>query len=230
MIDFHSHILPNIDDGSKSVSESIELLRMLSQQGISAVAATPHFTPTRHNPRQFLEERQLSFERLKSELEPSLPAIRLGAEVFYYRGIRHMQELPSLCLEGTRLLLLEMPTSTWNDYAIREILELSCSGEIIVVLAHIERYLQYQKSEVWRRLLENDVLMQVNASFFLNFGTKRKALKMLKNGEIHFLGSDCHSIKSRPPKMGEAIEVIRQKFGDDFMEYFEAHSESFLEG
>ena len=228
MIDFHSHILPNIDDGSKSVSESIELLRMLSQQGISAVAATPHFTPTRHNPRQFLEERQLSFERLKSELEPSLPAIRLGAEVFYYRGIRHMQELPSLCLEGTRLLLLEMPTSTWNDYAIREILELSCSGEIIVVLAHIERYWKFQDNATWNRLYESGIQMQVNASFFTDFTTRRKAMSMLKNSEIHLIGSDCHNLKFRPPNIGNAYKIIEKKFSKDFADKINEYGKSLL--
>ena len=67
------------------------------------------------------------------------------------------------------------------------------------------------------RLIQSGILIQANASYFADIRTKRKALSLLKNGNIHFLGSDCHNITSRPPKIGKAYEIIKNKFGEDFL-------------
>ena len=102
MIDFHAHILPRIDDGSQSVEESIELLRMLAKQDVTHVVATPHYDATRESPEQFLERRQRSYETLKAALpEEGIPEICLGAEVMYFPGIGGIEALPSLCLSRT---------------------------------------------------------------------------------------------------------------------------------
>ena len=80
------------------------------------------------------------------------------------------------------------------------------------MLAHIERYFGYQKRGMREELLNSGVLMQCNADFFLSWRTKRKALHMLREGEIHFVASDCHNMTSRPPtKLGEAMKVIGSK-------------------
>jgi len=230
MVDFHSHILPGIDDGSQSVEESLLLLDLLSIQGVKKVVATPHFMATETTPQEFFIKRQNSYNQLKEKLLPTHPQITLGAEVLYYSGISRMQELSSFCVDGTQLLLLEMPTKKWNDYIVREVLELNCTGDITVVLAHIERYLPLLEEGVLERLIENDVLMQVNANFFLKLATRHKAIKMLKNDYIQLLGSDCHDIKYRPPRLAEARKVIERKMGEDFFGYFQERSERFLEG
>lgn len=230
MIDFHSHILPNVDDGSRSVVESVKLLEMLSQQGAKTVCATPHFMATEQEPESFFEKRQASYEALLPELNSSLPSVRLGAEVLYYSGISRMSELSRFCIEGTKLLLLEMPFHSWNEYVVKEVLELSCSGEFQVMLAHIERYLPYQSEGIWKKFLEYDVVMQSNASFFLGFRTKRKALKMLREGKTHLLGSDCHNITSRQPELGAARAVIAKKLGEDFLRFYDKRAQRFLEG
>ena len=110
-----------------------------------------------------------------------------------------------------------MPMAKWSDYAVHEIMELACLPKAKLVLAHVERYRSYQNEQVWQQLLENDILMQVNASYFLQFGSKRKALSQLQKNEIHFLGSDCHDLKVRPPKIGLAYQVVAQKFGNEFL-------------
>ncbi|MBQ8337830.1 MAG: capsular polysaccharide biosynthesis protein [Oscillospiraceae bacterium] len=230
MIDFHSHVLPNIDDGSRSVTESVTLLEMLSTQGVKTVCATPHFMATEDEPEAFFEKRRRSFESLKNELAASAPDLRLGAEVLYYSGISRLSELSRFCIEGSRLLLLEMPFHAWNEYVVKEVLELSCSGEFQLVLAHIERYLPYQSEEVFEKLLEYDVVMQSNAAFFLKFRTKRKALRMLSEGKIHLLGSDCHNITSRQPELAAARAVIERKLGSDFLSFYDERAERFLEG
>ena len=112
MIDFHSHILPGIDDGSQSVEMSLEMLGALKAQGAGVVCATSHFYATERSPERYLYRRQEAFEKLKPQLPEDAPEILLGAEVLYFPGISRMEALPSLCLEGTNLLLLEMPFET----------------------------------------------------------------------------------------------------------------------
>ena len=215
MIDFHSHILPNIDDGSRSVEESAALLSMLWEQGVDLVCATPHFDPAFETPVAFLERREKAKERVLAHLtDVTRPRILLGAEVAYYAGISRMQALPSLRLEGSPLLLLEMPIGRWSEYTVKELKELSCYGGIRLLLAHVERYMLHQSPRVWEDLLDHGILMQVNASYFINFGSRQRALRQLKRGEIHALGSDCHNVTHRPPKVAQAIEVIRHRLGE----------------
>lgn len=219
MIDFHSHILPGIDDGSRNVKMSLGMIEELSRQGVDTICATSHFYVTQRTPEHFLERRQEAFELLEPVLPNDAPRILLGAEVLYFPGISRLEALPSLCLEGTDVLLLEMPFCDWQAYWIREVCDLASSGEFTILMAHIERYYSRQPRKVWDRLLELDVLMQSNADYFLQpdpifrFRDGNKALKLLKEQRIHLLGTDTHNLSSRPPRMAEARERIRQALG-----------------
>lgn len=228
MIDWHSHILPGMDDGSKDIEESLSLLKMLSQQGVDLVVATPHFYADDESVECFLERRALSYEKLQSHLTGSLPKINLGAEVSYYPGISRMSDLGRLKIENTDFLLLEMPMAKWSEYTVNELTELACSGKLRVVLAHVERYLSYQHAGVLERLLESDLLMQVNASYFTRLGSRHKALRLLGDGKIQLLGSDTHNTKTRPPMIGKAVEVIRKRFGDEFIRQMNGFGTSML--
>ncbi len=215
MIDWHSHILPKMDDGSSCIGESISMLERLSEQNIKFVIATPHFYADNNTVDEFLKKRELSYKKLISVFNNKLPNILLGAEVCFYPGISNLQGLSKLCIEGTKLLLLEMPMSRWTEHTVKEIISLANSGDYIVVLAHIERYVSFQSDKVLEKISKSGILMQMNASFLNHFSRKRKAFKLLSKGFVQFLGSDCHNLDSRPPRIGEAIDVIRKKFGDD---------------
>ena len=228
MIDWHSHILPAVDDGSRDTAESISLLNMQVSQGISTVIATPHFYANDETVASFLERRKQALELLKSELPEGAPEIRLGAEVKYYQGISRMADLKDLRIEGSKLLLLEMPMSHWTEYMVRELIELSGKSSIKIVLAHVERYFHLQKQAVWDRLFENGILAQVNASFFHSFATKRKAIALLQEGSIQLIGSDCHGVTSRPPQIDKAFEVIRKKLGDEYLNQMNEYGYSLL--
>ena len=117
MIDWHSHILPEMDDGSKNVEESLCLMKMLAEQGVDTVIATPHFYANDESVDSFLERRAVSYEKLQTQLSDSLPEVLLGAEVSYYPGISRMADLKRLKIEKTQLLLLEMPMSKWKEYS-----------------------------------------------------------------------------------------------------------------
>lgn len=211
MIDFHSHVLPGIDDGSKSIEESVQMLAASARQGIAHIVATPHFYPSEISPECFLDRRAQAAEQLQTVWQPEFPKLLLGAEVYYFEGISRVEGLEALRIEGTSLLLLEMPFHTWSDRMAAEIRALHNRSGFTVLLAHIERYLRLQKGAVWDELLEAGVLMQSNASFFLRWSSKHKAIHMLDAGRIHLLGSDCHNMKERAPRMGDALAVLGEQ-------------------
>ena len=218
MIDFHSHILPGIDDGSQSTDESLEMLRALKAQGVDTVVATSHFYATHRSPESYLQRRNAAFETLKQVLTDDCPRIILGAEVLYFPGISRISSLESLCTEGTNLLLLEMPFTSWSESMIAEVNEMARSHRVQLIMAHIERYYFKQKVSVWDEFLSRGILMQSNADFFLPFWEGRKALKLLREGRIHLLGTDCHNMTDRRPRMDEAVRRIQRTVGSETLE------------
>lgn len=228
MIDWHTHILPEMDDGSHCVAESISMVNMQAAQGVSTIIATPHFYANHDTVSSFLDRREKTYGMLKAELPREAPDIKLGAEVLYYQGISRLEGLMALRIEGSKLLLLEMPMTEWTEHMIKELIELSGKGGIRLVLAHVERYFGMQKQAVWERLSDSGILMQVNASFFTSFTSKRKAFSLLREGKIHFVGSDCHNMTSRPPQIGRAFEIIRKKLGDGYLAQMNRYGYSLL--
>ena len=221
MIDFHSHILPGIDDGSKDTATSLLMLNAMKKQGADTVCATSHFYATQRSVDRFLFRRQEAWEKLRDLLPQDAPRILLGAEVLYYPGIANMEALPSLCLEGTRLLLLEMPFEPWTGYMTREVSDLARRGDVQLLMAHIERYFFYQPISVWDEFLDLGILMQSNAEFFLPFKTRRKAMRLLEDDYIHLLGSDAHNMSSRAPNLDKARARIAKSLGEETLEYID---------
>ena len=220
-IDFHSHILPGIDDGSRSVEESIGMLKMEAQQGIDHVLATPHFYAGSDTPDRFLRRRQEAQLRLQERLQehPGLPQVSIGAEVHYFRGISESDRLLDLTFANKRFILLEMPMAAWTDHMFQEIEQIYLKQEVVPVIAHIDRYIGlFQNHGVVRRLSEMPVLIQANAGFFLRPLTRNMALRMLRQHQIHLLGSDCHNLESRPPKLGPAFQLIEKHLGGSALE------------
>ena len=230
MIDWHNHVLPEMDDGSHSVAESIAMMQAQAAQGVTTVIATPHFYANDESVELFLARRSHSAERLQKHLaDNGLPSLRLGAEVRYYPGISRMKNLTALCIEGSKLLLLEMPADRWTESMVRELIDLSGKDGIRLVLAHVERYPALQSKAVWSRLLASGILMQTNASLYSAFTTKRKALSLLNGGYIHLIGSDCHNMTSRPPQIGKAFDAIQKRFGADYLSQMNEFGYSLLD-
>ncbi len=221
-IDFHTHILPQVDDGSQSLEESVQMIKALKASGVTCVVLTPHFYPQRDNPELFLSRRDSAFAKLKSAVmkDSEISDVHLipGAEIEYFAGITCMKDYPGLKLGKTPCLLVEMPHGVWTSRMVDDLLQLNNQSGCRVVIAHVERYLFEQKKDVIHVLLENGVAMQSNASFFLDKRSARFAVKMLKKGIIHLLGSDCHSMSVRPPNIGEAFEVIIKRLGENALD------------
>lgn len=209
MLDFHTHLLPGVDDGSDSVETS---LGMLSHWGAGdCVCATPHFYADRDTPERFLRRRAAAWDALSAALPEDAPRIRLGAEVRYFDGMASAEALPQLCLEGTRLLLLEFPFVPWTARMLEEVRRIRRRG-IQPVAAHLERYLGFNRPETLRAFAE-ELLVQCNAEFFLSRRTRRRALRLLQDGFVQFLGSDAHDLSDRAPNLAQALELIGEKLG-----------------
>ena len=222
MIDFHSHILPQVDDGSKSIEMSLEMLNRMKEQGIGMVVATPHFYANHDNLERFLARRNRGFEALAPLLTEDMPKILLGAEVAYFPGMSQSKALQDLVIEGSRAILVELPMGKWSDSMYRELRQIYEQQHLIPIVAHVDRYLTpYRSFGIPKKLEELPVLVQANAEFFLNKTTARKAKKMLVAEQIHLLGSDAHNLDSRGPNLGVALQVIENMLGFEALEQIE---------
>lgn len=232
LTDFHSHILPGVDDGSASVEESIAMLRLLSQQGVNHVIATPHFYPNYDDPERFLRRRKDACALLLEEMKahPGLPRITLGAEVLFFRGMSESELLPQLTIEKKRCILIEMPPPPWSDAMYGELEAVRKKQGLTPIIAHIDRYISpFRTHGIPKRLAQLPVLVQANAGFFLKPATASMALKLLKADQIQLLGSDCHNLISRPPEMGAAVRRVGEKLGQGTLDRIREYEHMILD-
>ena len=223
--DFHTHVLPAIDDGSANVEQSVQMLQMLKEQGAQRVVAVPHFYANYDSPTRFLTKRAAAIKALSAAVQgqTELPTLHYGAEVYYFKGISECEALPQLAISGTKCLLVEMPMPPWSDGMLRELREIHERFGLIPVIAHIDRYIRpFRTYGLPERLSGYPVVVQANASFFIQRSTRRMAVRLLKEGHIHLLGSDCHNTSTRKPNLGEARQIIASCAGEQFLEQMQA--------
>lgn len=232
VIDFHSHILPGIDDGSQSLEQSIAMLQKEAEQGIHHVIATPHFYAQHDKPERFLQKREEAERLLRRELarHKNLPDISVGAEVYYYNGISDSDILSELTIGGKRYILIEMPLPPWTDRMYRELENIWIKQSLMPIVAHVDRYIApFHTGGIPEKLERLPVMVQANASFFLEKRTKGMALRMLKKGRIQLLGSDCHNLTDRAPNLGDAVQLIEKKIGPDMIAYIRSCQDEVLQ-
>ncbi len=232
MIDIHTHILPELDDGSGSIEESISMLGMLSDQGVGTIVATPHFYIDETEPNKFLNSRQQAAEKLKAAIDSLSvrPRIALGAEFQFYPQIHQLDCIEDFCISGTKYILLEMPFEPWTEHTFQMLEYLYTERNIIPVIAHLERYLQFQRDfRFLQKLQKTHALVQINGSFVIDKSTRRKALKLLKKGVVSFVASDSHNITSRPPCLAEAIGIVKERSDGRAVAKLEFWEEKLLE-
>ena len=214
-IDIHSHILANIDDGAKSIEESLALLEQEKLNGVTSVICTPHFYPEADTLESHLEKCNSAFLELQNEIRyKELPKIYLGHEVQYFTGISKCQTLDKLCIAGTNILLLELPfLSPLSSFMIKEVEGIDLDLGITVILAHVERY---HKDRHFKRLIKlfehSGIKAQINADSVFNPATKKVVQKLLKKGLVSYIASDTHSPKERPVSIGKAMKELKPKF------------------
>lgn len=228
MIDFHSHILPGIDDGSDSLEMSLRMMRLEAEQGIKRVVATPHFYPQYDSPDRFLKRRYEAESQLREEISrhPGLPELTVGGEVYFFPHMSHVDALRDLTIAGTEYILIEMPAAPWTSQMYQELERIYINQGLTPIIAHVERYLgPFLDNRVEKRLADLPVLVQSNASFLMN---GNRGLRMLRKHQIHLLGSDCHNMTERKPNLEQARQRIIEKLGAEALEWINANGREVL--
>lgn len=213
MIDMHTHILPGIDDGATTQEEAIMLTEYLHRQQVTQAVCTPHFYPMQGTLDEFVENRSKAMESVNH----SKVHLIAGSETYLHRYLFHYTDLKPLCIENTNYLLLEFPDmKVWKTEYMSELEEIIGYYNINPIIAHIDRYKPLIKSKkLLKELKSKGCLLQLNASALSDSGTKRRALRLIEEGVVDLLGSDCHDLSYRPPNIKEARKIIFQKLGEN---------------
>lgn len=210
MTDAHTHILPGIDDGAADVAQSLEMLRIEREQGVDTVLLTPHFYRDEETIDSFLARRQAAYEALLEAIgDEPMPKLVLGAEVFLYPGVAKEEGLERLCIEGTDLLLLELPYAPWTERIFEEIDAVSVHRGLTPLIAHVDRYMSFQRNGQIQTLQKMGYPIQLNASGFRKILRRGKLLPILRNNKC-CIGSDCHHADFRKPCVDVAAKYLKR--------------------
>ncbi len=220
LIDLHCHVLPGIDDGADSFDEAVAMCRAAAADGCSALVATPHL---RHSQWWNGERRPIAglHGRLRDRLR-GRPELYLGGEIaINSESVEEIYELPRgelLTLAGSRYVLLELDWHGLGPDVSEVVHELKING-LFPVIAHPERvrWLAENLSLV-ELLVERGAYMQLTAmSLTGGFGAGLRALSddLVKAGLVHFVASDAHDERLRPPGLAPAYQRLAERFGED---------------
>lgn len=227
MIDIHSHIVFDVDDGPRDLADSRALLEESYRQGVRTIISTSHRRKGMfETPENKIAEHFKLVQEIAKEISDDLTVL-YGAEIYYTSDVLDKLEkkiIPSLA--DTRYALIEFSMTTpYKEIhtALSNVLRLG----ITPVVAHIERYhcLENDEKKV-RDLIDMGCYMQINSSSVLNpklFGDKYKFMKkrarfFLEKDLVHFVASDMHNLDDRPPYMQEAYQIISKKYGVAYAE------------
>lgn len=199
MTDYHCHILPDIDDGSKSVEMSLEMIKIMKSQGVERIVATPHFYAHREQDiDSYLKKRQTAYNK-PIQAKPVIEDIRLGSEVAIEYGLSKLDGIEKLRFEGTNYILLEPPYAKYEDWVVEEIENIKYEYNLTPIIAHIHRYInRYSKAEM-QKLLDIDAVLQFNCEALKTFREKRFIKQLIKDGYPYIFGSDSHNLDERRP-------------------------------
>ena len=227
MIDIHSHIVFEVDDGPKTIEDSRALLEESYRQGVRTIISTSHRRKGMfETPEAKIEENLKQVQELAKEIADDL-TILYGAEIYYTSDILDKLEqgkIPRLADSQYALIEFSMITPYKEIHtALSNVLRLG----VTPVVAHIERYhcLENDEKKV-RDLINMGCYTQINSSSVLKpklFGDtykfmKKRAQFFLEKDLVHFVASDMHNLNPRPPYMQEAYQIISKKYGESHAE------------
>lgn len=220
-IDIHSHIIPGIDDGSKDIQETREMLETAYNKGTRIIIATPHCKRGKIiTDIKIIEEKLELVRDLAKEIGDDFE-IFLGSEIFGNVGVSDSLNDKIITMANSKYVLIEFfPKEEYS--VIRDVLYEFQSKGYIPILAHVERYENLIKDfEKIKDLSEMGVYFQVNASSlvkFKSFKLKSFIKKLIAHNLIHFVASDAHNASNRHANLQECAIYIKKKYGDLYME------------
>lgn len=222
MIDMHSHIINGIDDGSKSIEMTINMLKKAEQSGTTDIIATPHFMRGRFEVEY--NEVLKKVEELKEISRENNIDINIyaGQEVYYSRKLlEYYNDKIIGTINNSKYMLIELPMLEFNiEEVINTIYELQIRG-ITPIIAHPERYKQFiKKPSMINALIKEGMLFQLNAgSIAGDFGkdVKKTATKYLEHNIYSVIGSDAHRDRGRDTDMREALNILEGHKKEEFI-------------
>lgn len=228
LVETHCHILPGIDDGAPDVETSVKMVRRLKEQGAKAIILTPHYYSDSISYGNFIENRNAAFKQLTAALDETDPKLIPAAEVYITEYLFNNENLKELCIGNSGYALIEHSFSCdFSQKTYERLLNLNYDFGIKPILAHIERYDALINDEyLLDEYINAGCLTQVNISSFSDAprGIRKKLIKYLESGRIHFIGSDCHNLSSRAPEYENGVNVILKKCGAQALEILEQNA------
>ena len=217
LADIHSHILPAVDDGAKDFEEALELVKMAWEDGTRVLFLTPHYRAI-YKPQP--EELRHRFYALRDALrkEDIKMKLVLGSEVRYVSDFpQQVKKGLLLPIAKTRYMLLEFPTTVFRPNVIAGIRDCLEAG-FVPIIAHAERYDIFRLDKTLTdEVLELGALLQLNADSVMGkwgFGVKRFCHRLIAAEKAHFIASDAHDKKQRPPKLAACYRYVCKKYGE----------------
>ena len=222
MIDIHCHILPNVDDGSESLEESIEMAKIAESEGITRIVNTSHchfdFKYKKGN------ELKLELEKFNQVLKEENINIEvlLGNELYYTSDlIERFNELDFFSMNNSKYILMEFSPINFPKNIEDVIYEIKIRG-YIPIIAHAERYKQVQEDvNIMLDCIKEGALIQVNASSILGKNGENvedTSKKLLDNNMVHFVATDAHSSNRRRPLIKDSYNYILKNYGKEVSE------------
>ena len=211
MVDIHTHIIPNVDDGSPDLETSINMIKHEISIGVDTIICTPHHIYHRYE--KSVEEIKEKFDLLKQEVEKqNLPIkLYLGQEICYTHREDILSMLKSgklLTLNNTNRVLLEFSFTREPEDLLDIIYNFSINGYEVIV-AHVERY-EWMNIDKAKSLKAEGALIQINSNSYLGLTSwheKRMTKKLLKLGLVDYVASDTHSF--RPSTLDKSFKKIK---------------------
>ncbi|MDY2775638.1 MAG: capsular polysaccharide biosynthesis protein Cps4B [Streptococcus infantarius] len=239
MIDIHSHIIFDVDDGPSTIEESLALIGESYRQGVRTIVSTSH---RRKGMFETPEDKIFAnFSQVKEAAEAKYEGLKIlyGGELYYSSDILEKLERGQVPkMNNTRFALIEFSMTTpWKEIheAVNKVLMLG----VTPIIAHIERYnaLENQEDRV-RELINMGCYTQINSVHVLKprlFGDKNRVFKkraryFLEKNLVHIVASDMHNLGPRPPYMDQARDILTRDFGDRrAFDLFEGNAKTLLE-
>ncbi|WP_303825311.1 CpsB/CapC family capsule biosynthesis tyrosine phosphatase [Ruminococcus flavefaciens] len=213
MTEYHCHILPGIDDGAKDVETSLAMIEMMKAQGVERIVATSHFYAHREKSvAEFLKKRQAAFDKISDKA--AVKEIYLGAEVAIENGISELADIEKLAVEGTRMILLELPYRAYSKWMSEEIYNIGAEFNLKVMLAHVHRYLEYYSKDELEGILSTKAVMQINNEAFAGWREKKLVKRIIADEKRFAFGSDAHNLDDRKPNW----DLLKKKVKPDVIE------------
>ena len=219
MIDIHCHILPEVDDGSRSLNESIEMAMIAKEQGITKIVNTSHYHPDfRYKKGEELLKELEDFNNVLKENMIDIEVL-IGNEIYYTKDlIKEIDELDFYTLNNSRYILIELPPTNFPKDLCNIVYELK-EKNYIPVFAHVERYREVQENpELIYEVINAGAIIQVNSHSIL--GKSGKELQkvcntLLNRNMVHVVGTDAHSSKRRTPIFLDAYKYVSEKYSKE---------------